>query len=175
MLLALLTTAIVQVIAKGSIERLFFPIRRFWLLFLFVACLHLFFSYGTRLQWASFVTQEGVEATIVQSLRLWSWLQMTFIFTHFKFHTVIFRILTLLFRSHRSTLYAGLMSMEDFPEVFNLARKRISMEFRPMLRHPIATSEHAISQTFYDVAGSIVRRHGAEWVEEQALYAVSAQ
>ena len=159
MILAILITMCVQIILGGSIQAFFFPIRRFWLLFLFVACLLLFLPYGKKVPWAPWFTYEGVDATVKQWFRLWTWLQISFIFSYFKFHAVIFRALDFFFKSHKSTLYSGLLAVEDFPGVFDILRKRITMEFRPMLRHPLATSKNVFKKAFYDVADYIVAHH----------------
>jgi len=157
--LAIFITGSVQVIHGPSIQNFFFPIRRFWLLFVFVACLLLFLPYGKKVTWAPWITYEGLEATIHQCLRLWTWLQISFIFTTFRFHTVVFRMLSFLFRSYTSTLYSGLLAVEDFPGVFDLLRIRISMEFRAILRHPIDTSKNAIRRAFHDVSDYVVLKH----------------
>jgi hypothetical protein len=159
LVIALLISSSVQVILGGSVQALFFPIKRFWLLFLFVACLLLFLPYGKRVAWAPWFTQEGMIATVKQWLRLWTWLQISFIFTYFRFHALIFRALDFFFRSHKSTLYSGLLAVEDFPGIFDLMRKRITMEFRPMVRHPISTSKRVFQRAFYDVADYIISRH----------------
>jgi heptaprenyl diphosphate synthase len=167
LILALLTTLSVQIIHSGSLQAFFFPIRRFWLLFLFVACFNIFPAYGKRIPWIPFLTEEGIQSTAIQWLRLWSWLQISLLLTYFKFHTVIFRTLSFFFKKHKFTLYAGLLAVEDFPEVFDLMRKRAAMEFRAMLRQPIITSRNAISRAFYEVEGFVIRRHQEAISEER--------
>jgi hypothetical protein len=157
--LALLITGSVQVILGPSIQNFFSPIRRFWLLFLFIACLLLFLPYGKRVPWAPWITYEGLEATIHQWLRLWTWLQTSFMFTYFRFHTVVFRVLSFLFRPYTSTLYSGLLAAEDFPGIFDLFRRRISMEIRPLLSHPVGTSINVIRRAFHDVMKFVVLNH----------------
>ena len=111
--------------------------------------------------WAPWITYEGLEATIHQWLRLWTWLQISFMFTYFRFHTVVFRVLSFMFRPYTSTLYSGLLAVEDFPGVFDVLRKRISVESRAMFRHPVDTSENAIRRAFHDVTDSVVlKRQG---------------
>ena len=157
--LALLITGSVQFLLGPSVQRLFFPIRRFWLLFVFVACLLLFLPYGKKVPWAPWITYEGLEATTDQWLRLWTWLQISFMFIYFKFHTVVFRVLSFLFRSYTSTLYSGLLAVEDFPGVFDLLRRRMTMGFRAMFRHPVESSRNTVSLVFHDVADYIVLKH----------------
>ncbi|MFC1863611.1 Gx transporter family protein [Thermodesulfobacteriota bacterium] len=167
LVLAVLTSSSVQIILGGSMQALLFPIKRFWLLFLFVACLLMFLPYGKKIEWAPWFTYEGIQATLKQWLRLWTWLQISFIFTYFKFHGVIFRALNFFFKSHKSTLYAGLLAVEDFPGVFDLIRKRITMEFRPMLRHPIVTTRNVFKKVFHDVSDYIISRHRDALKKEQ--------
>lgn len=164
---AILITSMVQVVMGGSLNALFFPIRRFWLMFIFVACLLLFLPYGKKMTWMPWITYEGVEATSKQWLRLWTWLQISFIFTRFNFHHVVFRALNSLFKSKRSTLYAGLLAVEDFPAVFDLMRKRITLEFKAMLTHPLTTSKNALMNAFHDVADHIVGKHSKSMEEEK--------
>ena len=68
-------------------------------------------------------------------------------------------MLSFLFRPYTSTLYSGLLALEDFPDVFDLLRKRISMEFRDMFRHPVDTSKNAVRRAFHDVTDSIILKH----------------
>lgn len=169
LILAILVTSGVQVTLGGSMEALFFPIRRFWLLFLFVACLLLFLPYGKRVEWAPWFTYEGVGATLRQWLRLWTWLEISCLFTRFKFHTVIFRALGVFFKSRKTTLYAGLLAVEDFPGVFDLMRRRLTMEFKTIRRHPVATSKNVFKRAFHDIADYIIVRHCDVAVEEITL------
>jgi hypothetical protein len=90
-------------------------------------------------------------------------------FFYFRFHTVMFRVLSFVFKSHNSTLYAGLLAVEDFPEVFNLMRDRIKIQFRAAFRYPIATFELAIRQALDGVADFVVRRHSLAMVEEESM------
>ena len=170
LVLAVLVSFFVQVIKHGSIQALLSPIRRFWLFFIFIACLLLFLPYGKKIEWAPLFTYEGVKATAEQWLRLWTWLQISFIFSYFKFHAVIFRALDFLFKSHKTTLYAGLLAVEDFPGVFDLIRKRITMESRSMLRHPITTSKNVFKMAYHDITEYIISRHREvlkeEWIKK---------
>jgi hypothetical protein len=160
LVLALVITGSVQMILGPSIQNFLFPIRRFWLLFVFVACLLLFLPYGRKVPWVPWITYEGLEATTRQWLRLWTWLQISFMFTTFRFHTMVFRVLSFLFRPYTSTLYSGLLAVEDFPGVFDLLRKRFFLEFRTFFRHPINTSKKAIRYVFHDVMDFVVLKHG---------------
>ena len=167
--IAILITIIVQILSAGSLEAFLFPIRRFWLIFLFVACLHLFTPYGKRIDIMPWLTYEGVDAALKQWLRLWTWLELSFIFKYFKFHTFVFRTLNFLFKPYESTIYAGLLAVEDFSGVFELIRKRVVLEFMTMLRHPLITSREAFGRVFNDISEYIIQRHQQAVKDEKSL------
>jgi heptaprenyl diphosphate synthase len=101
----------------------FYPLR-FYALFIFVAFANLIFTPGTRVEFAPFVTVEGVAAFCKQSMRLWCWLQTAHIFKRFNFHLVFISILCKLFPNQRQkeTLEAGMIALERFPEAARAAR-----------------------------------------------------
>lgn len=145
-------TAVVRLILPWNTPTVFDPVRRFWMMFLFVACFHLFPAYGEKIPWLPLISWEGIGATAIQSLRLWSWLQLSLLMTHARCHTLIFRALGFFFRSHIHTLYAGLLAVDHFPGVFDVLRKRAAVEFRPFIRNPAAVSKSLIHQTFREVS-----------------------
>ena len=55
----------VAVAERGKLSVLFYPIGRFWLLFVFVAVMNIFFSYGRSAFGLSFVTQDGLRETVL--------------------------------------------------------------------------------------------------------------
>lgn len=91
---------IVQIIRKGSMEAFVKPLSGFWVLFVFIACVNLFLSYGARVESVPFLTREGLHLTLLQWLRLWTWLQVSFILSHFNFHSVVLHSLGRVFRRH---------------------------------------------------------------------------
>jgi len=105
----------------GGIQRLAFGVsqtaHRFWVLFAFVACVNIFFSYGARIEGVPFLTREGLDLTIWQWLRLWTWLQVSAILSHFNFHAVMLEVLSKVFPGHRETLFAGVLALEYFPGI----------------------------------------------------------
>jgi len=114
---------------------LFYPIR-FYMLFIFIAVTHLFFTYGTRAEILPFTTNEALSAFAKQSLRLWCWLQTVHIFKKFKFHELFMSALHKLFPNKKDTLEAGMIALEHFPEIIRIAKseKRIpvtTLLFRP--------------------------------------------
>ncbi len=116
---------IVQIVRKGSFEAFVFPVSKFWVLFAFVACVNMLFSYGARIQGVPFLTREGLNLTILQWLRLWTWLQVSFILSHFNFHSVLLQALGRVFRGHRETIFAGVCALEYFPGIAEDSKKYV--------------------------------------------------
>jgi hypothetical protein len=130
------TTIAVQAVERGSWNALTFPLRRFWLLFLFVAFLYGLLSYGTRVERLPFLTYEGIDRTVAQWLRLWTWLEASFLLTAVHFHTTAFHALRRLFPNRRGTLYAGLRAVELFPWVMDMVRVEGRQLLGVLLRRP---------------------------------------
>lgn len=145
-------TIIVQLLLKGSLNALFFPIKRFWLLFLFIGVLHSLFTYGTRINGIPLITREGVVNTITQWLRLWTWLETTFIFFHFKFHFLALRGLQKIFSGYRSTIYAGLLAVEYFPSVVDMVRSKAKELLKTLFKKP----SQVIAELFIGVVDIII-------------------
>jgi heptaprenyl diphosphate synthase len=114
---AVAASLIVQVQLKGSLKAFFKPLSGFWVLFVFIACVDLFFSYGARIEKLPFITHEGVDATLKQWLRLWTWLQVSSILTYFNFHTVMLQTMRKIFPGHQETIFAGVLALEYFPGI----------------------------------------------------------
>lgn len=133
---AVFVTAIVQLLLKGSLRALVFPIKRFWLLFLFIGALHSLFTYGIKYENIPFITHEGVINTITQWLRLWAWLETTFIFFHFKFHLIVLKSLQKVFSGYNATLYAGLLAVEYFPSVVEMVQSKAKKLFMTIFKAP---------------------------------------
>lgn len=122
-------TLIAQVILKGSWSALLKPLSRFWVLFAFVACVNVFFSYGARIEGLPFLTREGIGLTIEQWLRLWTWLQVSAILFYFRFDSVMFDALNGLFRKHHETLFAGVLALEYFPGIAEDSKRYVRKKF----------------------------------------------
>jgi heptaprenyl diphosphate synthase len=114
---AVAASCIVQIQLKGSIKAFIKPVSGFWVLFIFIACVDLFFSYGTRIENVPFITNEGLDATLKQWLRLWTWLQVSSILSYFNFHAVMLQTLSRIFRRHQETIFAGVLALEYFPGI----------------------------------------------------------
>ncbi len=106
-----------------KVSTIIYPLR-FWPIFLIVGFIIIFFSYGKRIVFLSFVTFEGAAATAAQLLRLWSWLEAGVILYHLRCNELLFILLSRLFRRHRETLLAGLLSLEYFPAVLSFVKSR---------------------------------------------------
>jgi hypothetical protein len=152
---AAMVTLIVQFIEHGSWMAFFRPLQRFWLLFIAVAALHLFFSYGKKIEQAPFLTYEGVSEAIKQTLRLWAWLQTASLFKSFKFHLVFMELMRKFFRNHDDTLYAGLLALEVFPSLTDILRKRAAGELRTAFTNPVRWARNAVELTLKDIAAAV--------------------
>jgi energy-coupling factor transporter transmembrane protein EcfT len=139
---AALATAVVQVFRKGSPAALVRPLTGCWVLFLFIILVNLFFSYGIRYEWFPLITHEGVELAIRQSLRLWTWLQISMLFPFFNFTAVLFSLMRRVFSRRQSTLAAGLLSLEYFPAVAQEGKRYAQERLRALIhRRPEAGAE----------------------------------
>ncbi len=137
----------VQFLVKGSLDALFFPIKRFWMLFLFIGILHSCFTYGRKIAGFAFITYEGANNTIIQWLRIWIWLEISFIFTYFNFHGALFKGLKKIFFRNRCTLYAGILAIELFPFILNMVRVKARRLLKILVRKPSLV----INELFLDV------------------------
>ncbi|MBN1128539.1 MAG: Gx transporter family protein [Chitinispirillaceae bacterium] len=131
---------------------LFVPLKRFWALFLFIALIYLVFPYGTRFERLSFLTHESVTSTLQQWLRLYTWLELSFVLMKFRFHVVLFAALSKIFRRQQITLSAGLLAFEHFPLVAQTGKKRGRGFFWRLIRHPAKSAGEAIGVLYDEMA-----------------------
>jgi hypothetical protein len=137
-LCAMASTLFVQLLHRGSLKALLLPVSRFWLMFLFIACIHGFLSYGTTIEAFPLVTYEGARLIGVQWLKLFSWLELSFILTHFNFHIVALKLLTRVFPNNQSSLFSGAIALECFPIIVGSVQKKVKSRWRWCARHPVA-------------------------------------
>ena len=126
----------VQMINRGSLKLLLSPITRFWPMFLFIAFVHGFFSYGTKIENLPLITYEGLRLTCVQWLKLLTWLEFSFILTYFNFHRILFRALQKLFPKNQAALFSGVLALEYFPALVGVIQKKTKSRFLWGLKHP---------------------------------------
>jgi heptaprenyl diphosphate synthase len=138
-------------LCKGRVSLLTAPLHRFWALFLFIALMYCILPYGTRLERWSFLTHESVTATLQQWLRLYAWLELSFILAKFRFHVVLFAMLSRLFLRREVTLTAGLLAFEYFPLVADAGRRRGKGFFRNLIRHPFRTAKEGMSGLYDEI------------------------
>jgi heptaprenyl diphosphate synthase len=131
-----------------------YPLK-FYPLFIFVAFTYLVFTPGTRVEFAPFITIEGLFAFCKQSMRLWCWLQTAHILKKFKFHLVFMSILRKLFtnQSQKETLRAGMIALERFPEAVRAAKPPA----RRFLLRFISNPKAAFAEYMGAVAGRLGR------------------
>ena len=114
---------------------LIYPLK-FYILFLFIGCMYLFFSYGTRIELLRFVTYEGFHAFVKQSLRLWCWLQAAHVLKRFHFHELFFGTLHRLFPDKSSTLEAGMIALRHFPQIVRSVKSNRKISLIKLLLSP---------------------------------------
>jgi len=135
---ALIFSLIGWALNPKKLSVLIYPLK-FYILFLFIGCMHLFFSYGTRIEALPFITYEGFYAFIRQSLRLWCWLQAAHIFKRFHFHELFFSTLHRLFPDKSSTLEAGMTALRHFPEIVKSVKSKEKTPIAKLLFNPRTT------------------------------------
>ena len=107
--------------------------------------------YGTRLERLFFLTHESVTATVQQCLRLYTWLELSFILARYRFHIVLFSLFSRLFWRREVTLMAGLLAFEYVPLVVQTGRKRGIGFFKNLIRHPLLAAKDGISALFDEI------------------------
>jgi heptaprenyl diphosphate synthase len=130
-------TVLVWLLQRSPLYTTFYPLRRFWILFAGIACIHLCFTPGTRVFAAGAITREGIHLTLQQWFRIWSWLQLSLILRRFNFHRITFSLLSKAFRGHRATLYAGLLALEYFPHAVAAVKNTIRIHPKKLFFHPV--------------------------------------
>jgi heptaprenyl diphosphate synthase len=149
--LAIAGTLAVQGAYRGSLSLLFSPMTRFWPMFLFIACVHCFLSYGAIIEGFPLVTYEGVRLTVVQWLKLWTWLELSFLLTRFHLHIIVLKLLRALFRGNQTTLFAGVLALEYFPAIVGTVQKKARSRFFWRLRRPVAGARAGIAFIYREI------------------------
>ncbi len=161
----LVITIIVQFIKGFSIKNILFPLR-FWMLFLFIGIIYLFFSYGIKIGNLPFITCEGVHETAIQFCRLWIWIESGILLSYFNFHVFLFHTLRIIFPSHSSTLSAGLVTMDLFPEIIQLTKNKDVMVKFNFFRKPFSSFwilfEHFLTHIERIVVNYFLSKHEGE-------------
>jgi heptaprenyl diphosphate synthase len=133
---AVIATAISFIVKRFIFAPLVYPAKRFWLLFVLIAAVYLVFSYGRRVPGFSIITYEGARETALQWLKLWTWLELSLLLSHFKFNQVFFSLLSALFPGFRNTLSAGMVALEQVPRVMETTREHRIFELRMFKQAP---------------------------------------
>ena len=152
-LCAIASTIAFQALSKSLMRGVLRPITRFWLMFVFIACVHLFLSFGTKIETLPIFTYEGVHLTILQWLRLWTWLELSFILTLLNFHEVVLHLLRRLFPLHRPTIYAGVLALEYFPATIGAMQRKSKGRMARLFRHPLSGTRKGLENLYGEVIG----------------------
>jgi heptaprenyl diphosphate synthase len=128
--------SLISLILNPKKPAIFFYPLKFYMLFIFIAITYLFFTYGTRVEWLPFTTNEGLLAFAKQSLRLWCWLQTTHILKRFRFHELFTSALYKIFPNKSDTIEAGMTALERFPEVIRITKSEKKIPATRLLLKP---------------------------------------
>ncbi len=156
---ALLSSILAWKIQSYKYRTLFYPLK-FYLIFLFVGCMHLFFSFGTHISAVPFITREGLVATAAQWLRLWVWLQVSHIFRKFQFHAFFMDILKRVFPNKAVTIEAGLIALEYFPETIHRTKTGTKASIIRLLTKPGKTLDSFLKEMIAQLEKLISKAHG---------------
>ena len=119
--------------ASGNIRVFLFPVMQFWLLFVFIAVMYLFFSYGHTVSGLPFVTYEGLRETMLQWLRLWTWLEISIVLTRLEFNRIALTAAIRWVPFGQATFIASLLALELFPSFVDLLRKQAKIDLKKVL------------------------------------------
>ncbi len=131
-----LTIVVVQSVLRFNLKPLILPFKRFWIIFVAIACMNIFYTYGRVIPYFPFLTFEGLNNTLIQWIRIYTWLQVTYLFLHFNTHLFIFGILKKYFPNNGSMLAAGIESVEYFPIVLDMMSKKSWDYFKMLFKKP---------------------------------------
>ena len=136
LILSAILFSLISLILNPKKPAIFFYPLKFYMLFIFIAITYLFFTYGTRVEWLPFTTNEGLTAFYKQSLRLWCWLQTAHIFKKFRFHEQFIGALYKFFPNKSDTIEAGMTALEHFPEVIRITKPEKKIPLKTLLLNP---------------------------------------
>lgn len=148
--LALLATVLVGMTADRA-RKMFYPVTRFWLLFVFVAIMYLFFSYGRTIAGISFITRDGLHETLLQWMRLWTWLELSVILTRLEFNRIVLQSAIKRFRFGQGTFSAALFSLELFPAFLDLLKGYLKIDVKKALRDPKGVVGTTVVKLYGDI------------------------
>jgi uncharacterized membrane protein len=148
---AAIATLLALVMAGGKIAAVFFPVTRFWLLFVFVAAMDLFFSYGKTVAGIPFITADGARAALLQCLRLWTWIELSSILTRLEFNRIVLQSAARRLPFGKQTFAAAVMSFELFPAFIDLLRGSMKINFREAVKNPRGIVDSTIKGMYSDI------------------------
>lgn len=152
-------TIIVQFITRGSIRAMSDPLRRFWLLFVFVGAVYLFLSYGRKIPGIPIITYEGMQETIAQWLRLWTWLQLSVLLARYRFNDLFLAGMRRLFPAYQTTIFAGVLALEFFPAVLDLTKEKRIIDPKLLLHSPRAALAQAFARLHREIGGLLSKEN----------------
>jgi heptaprenyl diphosphate synthase len=137
--------------SKASLKAVYMPIKRSWILFVFIAIMNIFFSYGKAVSGIPFLTQEGLHETLIEWLRLLAWIELSVILTALDFNRIA---LAQIFRRSsfgKETLAASLYALELFPAFVDLLQKHARIDIKKNWKHPVKNAKDLIVTLYADI------------------------
>ena len=162
---AILATALAVAATRSFSTVLRRGILRFWMLFFFIAFTNLLHPAGTILWHLPFLTREAAFDTACQWLRLWSWLALASLLTKARFDTVLFSVLSKIFRRHGATLAAASAALVHFSEIFTAALNAAKLLGKSGRKSPRSMARSWLETTLDGIESQMER---AEQVREPA-------
>jgi hypothetical protein len=77
-----------------------------------------------------------VQAASLQILRVWIWLEAGLLLQKCKFQETFFSILRRVFKDQQTTLNAGIIALEYFPDILNYAKSKKSIDGLNFIKTP---------------------------------------
>lgn len=103
-------------VEKKQVRIFIYPLR-FKYLFLLIFLTYILFTGGKRVLFLPFGTEEGFYNAAIQILRLWAWIEAGVVLNKCNFNYLTFLVLKKIFHRKDETIYAGILSLEYFPEI----------------------------------------------------------
>jgi heptaprenyl diphosphate synthase len=138
-------------LAKRKIAVLVYPVTRFWLLFVFIAVMYLFFSYGRAMAGIPFVTHEGVRETLLQWLRVWTWIELSTILSRLEFNRIVLRSAMKRLPFGQETFAAAILALELFPPFVDLLKGYLRIDVREVMKNPGRVVDSTIRRLYGDI------------------------
>jgi heptaprenyl diphosphate synthase len=120
---------------KRQLRVFIYPLR-FKYLFLMIFLTYILFTGGKRVQFLPFGTEEGFYSAAIQMFRLWAWIEAGVVLNKCNFNYLTFLVLKKIFYRKEETIYAGILSLEYFPEIVGKRQERKKHSILLLVKNP---------------------------------------